>query len=219
MDTGMGTVGRLLQLDISIVEIDRVFYTHIHPDHVAELVSILFALNNPNLARNKPIHIYGPFGFRNFLEALTEVYKDWIRPKQYQLLLKEIVEDELTFEEYKVITTPVEHTADYSLAYRVESKEGKAVVFSGDTDYCEALVSIAKGANLLVLECSFPEGQKCYGHLTPSLAGRIATESKTQILLLTHFYPECEGQNIEDECRKSYQGDIIIAHDLMTLVI
>jgi ribonuclease BN (tRNA processing enzyme) len=58
---------------------------------------------------------------------------------------------------------------------------------------------------------------KVEGHLTPSLAGRIAAEAGAKKLLLTHFYPECESADIEAQCRKTYDGPLILARDLMVV--
>ncbi len=55
---------------------------------------------------------------------------------------------------------------------------------------------------------------KVPGHLTPSLAGRIATQAGVKKLVLTHFYPECEQVDIAKQCRKTYQGPLELAEDL-----
>jgi len=78
---------------------------------------------------------------------------------------------------------------------------------------------LARGADLLILESSFPDGQGIEGHLTPSQAGDIATRSGAKRLLLTHFYPECLKSDIETQCRKTYQGELILATDLMSLSV
>jgi ribonuclease BN (tRNA processing enzyme) len=57
------------------------------------------------------------------------------------------------------------------------------------------------------------------GHLTPSLAGDIATRAGVKKLVLTHFYPECDQANIEQECRKTYDGPLVLAEDLMRIEI
>ena len=55
------------------------------------------------------------------------------------------------------------------------------------------------------------------GHLTPSLAGKIATMANVRKLLLTHFYPECDEVDIAKECRKTYSGELILAENFMTV--
>jgi len=55
------------------------------------------------------------------------------------------------------------------------------------------------------------------GHLTPSSAGRMAALAGAKRLVLTHFYPECLGTDIADQCRKTYDGKLILARDLLAI--
>jgi ribonuclease BN (tRNA processing enzyme) len=60
---------------------------------------------------------------------------------------------------------------------------------------------------------------KVEGHLTPSLAGRMAAEAGCKRLMLTHLYPICDDSNLIEPCRRHYDGELIIAEDLLRLVI
>jgi ribonuclease BN (tRNA processing enzyme) len=91
------------------------------------------------------------------------------------------------------------------------------MVYSGDTDYSDNLVTLANNANVLICESALPDEMKVSGHLTPSLAGEIATRANVGKLVLIHFYPECDQTDIESECRKSYTGPLILARDLMNI--
>jgi ribonuclease BN (tRNA processing enzyme) len=104
-----------------------------------------------------------------------------------------------------------------SLAYRITDAHGKTVVYSGDSDVCDGLTAIAANADLMICESAFPDDQKVEGHLTPALAGEIAQAANVKRLVLTHFYPACEDADIENQCRSTYNGRIILARDLMTL--
>lgn len=106
-----------------------------------------------------------------------------------------------------------------SVGYRIEFKDGKSVAVSGDTDYCQNIIDLAFEVDLLILECSFPDAKKVEGHLIPSLAGRIAIESRCKRLLLTHLYPVCDQFDIVNQCRQVYQGEIILGEDLMRIAI
>ncbi len=105
------------------------------------------------------------------------------------------------------------HT-DSSVSYRIEYN-GKAIVYSGDTDYSGEIIKISKNADLLILECSFP--YKAEGHLTPDLCGKIAAKANAKKLVLTHFYPECELIDIKKQCSKEYNGKIVLAKDFMKI--
>jgi ribonuclease BN (tRNA processing enzyme) len=96
---------------------------------------------------------------------------------------------------------------------------GPAVVYSGDTDYSENLVELARDADLLICEAARPDEHPVAGHLTPSMAGRMATEAGARQLMLTHFYPDCEGVDLAAQCRRTYTGPVILAQDLMRLEV
>jgi len=93
------------------------------------------------------------------------------------------------------------------------------VAYSGDTGPCEALAELARGADLFLCECSLPDGMTIEGHLTPSGAGAAAAAAGVRRLVLTHFYPECDAADIEAQCRRTWQGPLTLAEDLMKLRI
>ncbi len=119
---------------------------------------------------------------------------------------------------WRVETMPVRHNPE-SVAYRVSLDHGPAVVYSGDTDYSENLVALAREADLLICEAARPDEDPVRGHLTPSLAGRMAAEAGAHQLLLTHFYPDCENVDLAAQCRRTYAGPVLLARDLMTLEV
>ena len=216
-DGGSGTLRQLAKAGVSFTDLDRIFYTHLHPDHTADLVPLLFALRNPDYPRSKPLRLFGPKGFKAFYEKLYAAYEEWVAPRGYELSLEEVEEKAIKGEDLQVIPKPVKHIKG-SVGYRVEA-EGKSLAFSGDSAYCEALIELGKGVDLLVLECSFPDEFPNPLHLTPSEAGQIAALSDCRRLVLTHFYPLCDAVNILAQCRKTYAGEITLAEDLMRIFI
>ncbi|MGZ3536202.1 MAG: MBL fold metallo-hydrolase, partial [Thermodesulfobacteriota bacterium] len=131
---------------------------------------------------------------------------------------KEISQEGLLYRDLKILSKPMAHISE-SVGYRIEFKDGKSITVSGDTDYCQNIIDLAQGVNVLVLECSFPDGKKVEGHLTPALAGRIASESRCRKLILYHLYPICDQYDILMQCRKVYQGEVLLAEDLMKVTI
>jgi ribonuclease BN (tRNA processing enzyme) len=105
------------------------------------------------------------------------------------------------------------------MAVRIESAAGRSAVYSGDSEYCANLVEISHNADLLILECSFPEDMPCVGHLSPTLAGRVARESQCKKLLLTHFYPPCDSSDLLTPLRNEFSGEVLLAEDLMRVVL
>ena len=218
IDSGPGTLRKMLEVGITYRDVDSLFYTHLHPDHTADLVSILFVCKYGELPRDKDLLCMGGSGFNTFFEKLEKLYSSWIEPQSYHLIVKEIPKDPFHFRDLRIISKPMAHISG-SLGYRIESKDGNSIAISGDTDYCQNIIDLGFEVDLLVLECSFPDGKKVEGHLTPTLTGRIALESRCKKLLLTHLYPVCDQFEIVNQCRQVFQGEIILGEDLMRIKI
>jgi ribonuclease BN (tRNA processing enzyme) len=218
IDSGSGTLRKMLDVGMTYQDPDLILYTHIHPDHVSDLVPILFASKYADLPREKELLCIGGPGFKSYFEKLKTLYGHWIEPQSYRLVIKEIHEETLLYRNLKIISKPMAHISE-SVGYRIEFKDGKSMAVSGDTDYCQNIVDLGVEVDLLILECSFPEGKKVEGHLIPSLAARIALESRCKKLLLYHLYPICDQYDILMQCKQVYQGDIILGEDLMRIQI
>ncbi len=217
-DGGGGSLRQMAKLNLDFRQIDYFCLTHFHPDHVSDLVPFLFALNyTVDYTRTQPLNLIGPLGLKKFYDQLRGIFGSWIEPHSYELFLHEIEEAFLSFNDFTLTSLPMKHSA-VAIGFRIDH-EGRSLVYSGDTDYCTNIIKLGREANLLVLECSFPEHRKVSGHLTPVLAGQIAREAACQRLLLTHFYPVFQGQNIIAECQRKFSGEIILAADGMKIVI
>ena len=219
-DSGAGTMHKLLENGVEIFDVSFVFYSHFHPDHTAELVPFLFANKYPDGSRRKiPLTLMAGKGFATFYNNLKNVYGHWIELAPGLLTIVELDNtgyDMREFDDFKVESFPVEHNPE-SIAYRITSPGGISMVYSGDTDFSENLVTLSKDADLLICESALPDELKVKGHLTPSLAGEIADRANVRKLVLTHFYPECDHVDIEKECRKTYSGPLLLAEDLMQI--
>ena len=219
-DLGAGTMRRLLEAGFTISQVSHIFLSHLHPDHTGEFVSFLFATKYPQTYRRRtPFQVVAAKGMHNFYEGLHAVYKEWIELEPDLMKIIELDNhghDQFVDDIFLVNTLPMCHI-ESSIGYRVTTADGTSVAYSGDTDFCENAVALARDADILICESSLPDAMKVEGHLTPSLAGRIAMEAGVKKLLLTHFYPECDSADIEAECRKTYDGPLVLARDLMVV--
>ena len=105
-----------------------------------------------------------------------------------------------------------------------EPRRGQVFAFVMDTAWCDRAVELAAGADLLVCESTFlqPEAELAarYGHLTAREAGRLANEAGVRRLVLTHFSARYdEPQAFADEASLEFQGDIVVAADLMRIEV
>ncbi len=238
-DAGAGTIRQLLELKVSLLDIDDIFCTHLHNDHINDLGAIIWS-SNYGMARKKPLNICGPRGFKEYFKALMEKI---LKPKKlnYRVNAREMGDgtiikiplNENNNKKFSIInkinknlmigknnknaiiikSIKSRHT-NSSVSYRIEYNS-KAIVYSGDTGYSDEIIKISKDADLLILECSFP--YKAEGHLTPNLCGKIAAKANAKKLVLTHFYPECDLVDVKKQCSKEYKGEIVLAEDFMVI--
>lgn len=217
-DSGTGTLERMLKRGITYLDLDVVLYTHTHPDHVADLVPLIFASKYGETPRRRDLPLIGGRGFKTYFQAIQGAYGRWLQPDLFQIHIREVYDDILDYDLFRVIARPMTHLPD-SVGYRVESSDGKSAAFSGDTDYCPNLIGLAKDVDVLVIESALPDEMKAEGHLTPSLAGRIGREANCKKMVLTHLYPVCDTVDIVQQCRKEYRGELLIAEDFMEISI
>jgi ribonuclease BN (tRNA processing enzyme) len=112
-----------------------------------------------------------------------------------------------------VAKTP--HTRE-SLAVRIESR-GRALCYTGDTDYSEQLVGFFSEADVLVSECSLREPRQGVRHLSVRQAARLAAKAEVARLIVTHFYFEVDETELKAELEREYSGEVIIGRDGLEL--
>ena len=218
LDCGSGSLYRAARFGVPVDQVDCVFLSHLHPDHSGDLVPLLFALRNPELERQKDLTVLGPEGLHEFFGNLEKVYGDWVQPEGYRLDIQSLNTGKRSFGTWRIRVCPVNHGPP-ALACEITDSQGRRLVYSGDTDYCPPLAAFARDADLVIMECSFPEGTEHTGHLTPSKAGKMAREAGCRKLLLTHFYPACKGQDLLTPCRRFFDGPVLLAEDGLKLSV
>jgi phosphoribosyl 1,2-cyclic phosphodiesterase len=155
-DCGRGAVIRLTQAGVNPKDIDGLFLTHLHSDHVVGIPDLW--LSEWFLGRNRPLPIWGPSGTHNMAEHLVQAFAfdigirqaapDPLPAKGVEIDAKEVTQGEIYNDGLtRVSAFLVDHGVKPAFGYRVDS-EGHSVVISGDTKFCQNLVDFAKGAGL-----------------------------------------------------------------------
>jgi ribonuclease BN (tRNA processing enzyme) len=218
LDSGSGTAASLARAGLDYRALETLLYTHAHVDHTLDLAAILHALNfTPGYQRRSALRVIGPAGFSIFVDRLLSAYPS-LEQRSFPLLLEEM--DGCSRENLgwaRLISATVPHGNVPANAYRLETSGG-AVVFSGDCSPSQALVELARGADLLLSEASFPipvpEGEH---HLTTAQAATMAQEAGVEVLVLTHFYPWAGDHDAVAECAQYFDGKVILAEDNLVI--
>jgi len=223
MDPGPGATVRLVKsgcADAGVDAIDLVLLSHLHPDHSADLVPLLFAAHSPVCKNPEPLQMYGPGGLKDLLGRLKDIYGSWLEPRSRALEVTEwdIAGPGLELPGGGRITPfPTEHAQDrlsqQTLGFVLEDGAGKKVVYSGDTGPCAALKDAARGADVLVVECSTPDELAIAGHLYPAAVAEICREARPARVILTHQYPAAAEIDLAAAVHAHYDGEVQQARD------
>jgi ribonuclease BN (tRNA processing enzyme) len=221
MDCGPGTLTRLLGAGVRHDDVSHVLCTHTHLDHIGELPHWLFLSRIPSAERRAPLTLVGSGGVFEMIDGLRRVHGDWLDARAYTrtaITLDGGDRATVEFAGWRLRAYPVNHIPS-SLAFRLTDEAGRRLAYTGDSDMCDDLVELARGVDLLVIESSAPDGQKIPGHLTPSEAGEVARRAGARRVMLTHFYPPCDGVDMLGQLRRTFDGDAVLAADGMTVTV
>lgn len=222
MDPGPGALVRLVKSGEApggVDEIDRVLLTHLHPDHSADLVALLFAMHSPIPRSEQPLAIWGPAGLNRLLDQLRGIYGRWLEPKFRQLKVREIGPGRvINLPDGGQITSfavdhPQDRLSEQALGYRFSDSAGHTAVFSGDTGPCPELEEAARGCDLFVVECSAIDGWSISGHMAPKDVGPLCHRAQPRKVVLTHQYPGAAQSDLAAAVGKHFAGPVHQARD------
>ncbi|APF37091.1 hypothetical protein BOQ54_06895 [Chelatococcus daeguensis] len=188
VDFGATSLVALKQRGISPNSIDTVVLTHLHGDHFGGLPFLLLDAQFAS-SRKTPLTIAGPPGTRERLEAALEVFYPGAIGNDWRFPLKVIdmpLRTPWAFGEARVESHEVVHASGApSTGVRVTAG-GRVLAYSGDTTWTDALVDIARDADLFVVECYRPAGRTS-NHL--DLRTLIANRDRltARAIMLTHM--------------------------------
>lgn len=258
IDAGGGVTGRIVQSGNNFRKVSKIFITHAHSDHTAGLATLLVSEWEQQA---DPIDIYG-----SGVGALVKGAIDYLTPNadirwsegkkrpMADAFRAHGVQPGVVYQDANVKVTAVENTHFHfqpgdpgygkykSYSYRFETP-GRVVFFTGDTGPSDAVVELAKGADLYVTETTSPEDvvelYKKNGtweaktpsaqegflrhmheeHVTPQDIGKMAAKAGVKAVVMTHLGPSVnpndDYQRYVDEAKKYYSGPITLAKDLM----
>jgi ribonuclease BN (tRNA processing enzyme) len=239
LDCGSGVAARLMNY-CRLDDLDAVVLTHLHADHVLDIITLAYALlsraqTDDQTVQAKRIPVYVPAGETAALAAFSAALGHSWRladlpdaSPAYQTLRADIektgdvilalmppveyeLEGILEIAGIKIDATPMKH-GRATAALRVTA-EGGSFLYSGDTGPTPALAQAARDADLLICDSmAASSGPRFYdGHLTPTEAATAAREAGVGELVLTHLSPFADGETALAEAKLAYNGPVRLA--------
>lgn len=259
IDAGDGVTRRIIQAGYDFRKVGKIFITHAHSDHDNGLATLLNS--EWEYQRAEPIDIYG-----GGVEALVRGAIAYLTPNadirwsegkkrpMADIFHGHNVSSGVIYQDANLKVTAVENThfhfqpgdpaygKYHSFSYRFDTPD-RVVFFTGDTGPSDAVVELARGADLYVTECTSPDDvvalfkktgawqaktpQEQEGfvrhmheeHVTPDDIGKMAAKAGVKAVVMTHLGPTVnpndDYQRYVDGAKKYYSGSIMLAKDLM----
>ena len=253
IDCGPAATQKLVNAGFWPTEIDYLFITHHHFDHDADLPCFLLCRWDQSIGKENRLQIYGP----TLTEKITEgiigedglFAHDWKARVNHPLsqrihvnrggklprkppivFSKDIGPGEvIEKDDFKVTTALAEHVQPYldSLAYRIDTKEG-SVVFTGDTQPCDSVIELSKGADALVCMCwddqeVMDSTGEMQGQCGTVGAAEMAQKSGVRKLILSHVGPNLSQESVTEKAISDvgagFDGEVVVAKELMQINI
>jgi ribonuclease BN (tRNA processing enzyme) len=214
LDCGCGVLGKLRAV-CDYADVDAVVISHLHADHILDLIPYASALTyGPRAAPDGPrpaLHV--PPGGRARLAALSEAAG----------MAAEHVERAFALAEYDPAATVVagplrvrfKAVPHYVETHAVEVSNGAArLTFGADSGPSPELCEFARDTDLLLIEATLDvpdDGDGDRGHLTPREAGEHGRLARARRLVLTHMSDELDATAARAEAAEAFGGAVELA--------
>lgn len=219
LDCGTGVFANV-QKHLPVGALTGIVISHMHPDHFIDLVPLRYALVYGDPAHAGPLPVYLPPGGEEIWRQMVAPFGEPGNAFSAPFDIREYQEGT----DYRLggLSIRVGLLRHYVPNYGIEVHGQSKLVYSGDTAPCEALLKVARQADLLICEATWledaaPPAKR--GHLTAKEVGEFAEEAGVHQLLLTHISKDVDPQQSLSAARAVFNGEVRLAQEDQTYTV
>lgn len=240
-DTGRGTAQRIYECGIPFTAIDKIFYTHLHSDHIEGLPTLWMS---PwfLVKKTTPLSVWGPKGTKAMTDGMIQMFNkdyhdrsnDIFKQSYLDMDVTEFAEEGIVFDDgaVKITAFTVEHDdGNPAYGYCVEF-QGFKVLISGDTTYHENLIKYGENCDLIVQNVIGIAPEIANNYLpvirkltTPEQAADIFNQTGPRMAVFSHICkkgmsgPEGDGEILNRVRKSGYTGPLKMGYDRTKITI
>ncbi|SDK37029.1 MBL fold metallo-hydrolase [Natronincola ferrireducens] len=198
IDCGNGVLSKLLTICNDLNKLDAIILSHLHPDHMSDLMVLRYAIYIKQMLgrMERSIPLYLP----------ANPQEDYERIQYNGVFTRNIIHDatEININNMRITFRKTNHPIEcYAMAFE---KNGKKFVYSGDTKYFDGLIDFIRGSNLFLCEANILHKDLTDNvpHLSAKQASEIALNANVKRMILTHFLPDINTLDIANEAKEVF---------------
>jgi ribonuclease BN (tRNA processing enzyme) len=216
LDLGSGAIG-YLQRHVRLNSVGAVLLSHLHADHCLDMCSFYVVRKyNPD-GHMQALPVYGPEGTGDRIARAYELPSGVAMSREFDF--RAFPKERFQLGPFEVAVARVDHPV---AAYAIKLTDASGtLVYSGDTAVCDSLEEFAAGADLLLAEASFLQGEDnpLHVHMTGKEAASLAERAKVSQLVLTHIPPWHAPDAVLSEAAPHFSGRTTLARPGATFVV
>ena len=253
VDCGPATTYKMAKAGLWPTDVDYLFFTHHHFDHDVDYPCFLLCRWDQGVGKENRLQVFGPkltvkitegilgedglfahdLNARMNHPASQQVYmnRGGVLPRRPPDVVARDVGPGKVYNaaDWEMTSSVAEHAQPYldSLAYRLDSP-GASIVFTGDTQPCESVVSLARGADAMLCMCwddqeLMDENGEASRQCGTTGAARMAQEAEVKKLVLVHIGPHLSAHGPMEkgmaDIKRIYDGEVVFSDELMALEV
>lgn len=215
LDLGNGALGHVMR-HVELADLDAVVLSHLHSDHCADLNALYVARVYGPYSGGRRLPVLGP---ESAAHRLADAYGLRHNPGMTGTFDFRTLSQQVEIGPFRLRHARMAHPVE-AYAVRLDAA-GSSLVYSGDTGPNDDLAALAEGADVLLCEASFVDGEDNPPdlHLTGVEAGRVAARAGVGTLVVTHVPPWNDRDVAAAEAATVFAGTVAAATPGLVLTV